>query len=330
MKLYIVLVIMAFSALQVRCLADGDTPFQIEHYEMPPGETNVVAREVHLEPHLSYSGAFYYLGHRFSPPKKIDMIFYGYHDKEEWSAIKSVVFSYNGKTIKISAKNQASGPDRDRSGDTEASNYFEELAVEIPTSIAEDMIAYGSVSVSTEPEIFTTTLTDAPWSRFQKLVGSVKNLKATIAQFKATTGIPLTEVFDDPTGDTTIETDATKVAPLFTIQGMSMVKSAGSRMKNPLSTLLVLALHPSPMWAKNEPVILTIGERRLRLYPNAQQVSELDGGGYCEVMTVRMPAIDFQLLAKTGTFQVTIANETYKVPMSCTAGLRALAAKVKR
>jgi len=318
--------------------------------EVLPGEKNmamIVARESPVQGNITYSSGYFSPTSKFTRPAFVSFTLYGYHNLPKWKEIKSVTLKFGAQTYSAKPLYSMQGPDRDRSQDAQNSDYFEVMTVTIPTAVAQQISKNNGVVVTTLPTSFYLPIAASKMHRFKQLVGSIEAIAKREAVKNQTSskrptaskagntssarlGLPITEVFDDSTGGTMLETAIAPISRNFAIQGMAWTEEQGRKLKPPFTALLVMAVSDAPIWQDVNSVTLSFGTKKLRLTPNANKSGTREGGGSVEAMTVRVPHRDFVALAKSGKFYITVGDASFAVNSQQAAGLRELARRISQ
>ena len=316
--------ISGFPALEVLPVENGNTAM-------------IVAREVSLQNDVGFSTSYMSPARKFTSPPHFSFTLYGYHDTPEWKEIKSVDFKFAGQTFSGKPLYALQGPDRDRSQDAKASEYFEMMTINLPPDVARQIVNNKGVLISSKVASLNFQVPASKLDRFKQVVYSV-DVFSKRAQASAKTpqrsekpvalGLPITESFSDRLGHTSLETELVKVSDNFGFQAMAVVAEQGKKLKQPFTAFLVMAVSPAPIWTNVNTVTLSFGAKRLRLTPNVRDSRPGSNGAVVEVMTVRVPYRDFLALAKSGKFYVSVGQGSFAINQMQAAGLRELARRI--
>ena len=304
----------------------------------------IVARESNLKGNITYSSSYFTPAKKFTPPTYFNFTLYGYHDEPIWKAIESVNFKFAGQTFVGKSLYGVQGPDRDRSQDAQKSNYFELMTIRIPAETARKIANNGGLLITTTPNSFYLQMTASQLDNFKQVVNSVnvigKNQKAkqsvpqqpqkaiSAKKMFSSSGLPITEAFEDTSGSTTLETEMAAVSDNLLVQGKAWVAMDGKKLKPPYTAIGLSVVSQNPIWADVKSVTLSFGSKKLRLNVAARSARRANNGASIESLSVRMPYKDFLILAKGGKFYITIKGANFEVSGKQTAGFRELANRI--
>jgi hypothetical protein len=320
--------------------------------EVLPGSTpaiaGVVVREIPITNQITYSASYTTPTAKFVEPNSFLITLYGYYPTAQWGKIKKLTFRFGSWSFSATPRYTVLGPDRDRSADAFKSNYFETLSVILPAQTAASIARNNGVLITPDNNLFYLPMSASKLAAFKQLVDSpgviAKRQKAKSApspkpqsaesrkpRAKALApGLPITEVFTDSTGATSLETSLVQISNNFRIQGMAVTESQGRKLNPPFTALLLLSYGMEPIWTNVNSVTLSYGAKKLRLTPNVHTNNQNPNGIYIEAMTVRVPYRDFVALARSGKFYVTVGDGSFAVNNWQATGFRDLARRIAR
>jgi len=312
---------------------------------IPSNDSKMVmigTREVALQENITYTSAYITTAKPFAAPAYFSIEIYGYHDKPIWKDITSIRFKFGSQLFNVSPLYHVLGPDRDKSNDMQDSDYLESMIVKLSPSIAHQIANNKGVLITTLPASFSVSIPASKLDRFKQLVDSVayflenqkhiqkSKTKVKVSKPKATTpGLPITEVFDDASGATTLKTALAPISGNFKIGAMAWTADQGKKLKQPYTALLLANYASASIWSNVNYITLSFGNKKLQLTPNVKRSEQTQDGGAIEVMTARVPYKDFLALSKN-KFYITVGDASFEVSSFKSSGIRELARRISR
>lgn len=107
----------------------------------------------------------------------------------------------------------------------------------------------------------------------------------------------------------------------------------GKKLRQPFTYLYFSTLSQgSPKWQSLNTLVLSFGNKKLRLTPAILNMDETQNGDtrlYVERMRVRVPYKDFLSLGRAGKFYVTVGGATLEVSKRSATGISTLARRLQ-
>jgi hypothetical protein len=300
--------------------------------------TNMVTREHPIDPRTSYSASYYIPRPSWKRPDLFLFSLYGYHDKVLWENVTVVEFKIKSGIIGFRPHHTAKGEDRDKTDDRfPNAPVFENINFSIPADVARQIAYNGGVQISSKPKGFSIYVPASKLDRFKQLVDSVPAYEKSLREvqqrttqmlLRDTTGLPLTEEFNESFNGRTLETKIAWAKSGIGVSARSIVSVGDRKLRPPQTYIFLMARTQSPAWANAREIILSFGGKRLRLGISDHHLEPMPDGTTLNVVSSRIPYRDFTALA-AGGFSTSIGQASFAVTKTTTAGMRELIRRAK-